>query len=285
MLIRSLRQQKFLIMKQTNLKLGLVVIAIAGTLIFASCHRKNKEVDNDTEMASDNALSESSYNDALSIADDASTKNTGGILEDKIRNICATLTHDTLSTPKTITIDFGSVNCLCGDGRYRRGKILVSYTGHYRDSGSTHNISFDAYHVNDNNILGTKSVTNMGHNSLGQSYFNIVVNGLIVKVSGDTIIWNSNRTRTWVMGEGSATKMDDVYEITGSASGTKGSTSYTMNITQPLVRSLDCNWISSGKMDIQPSGKPLRQFDFGNGVCDNQATVTIGTTVHTITLH
>jgi hypothetical protein len=133
--------------------------------------------------------------------------------------------------------------------------------------------------------MGSKQVTNMGHNSAGQSYFNVVVNGLIVKALGDSVVWNSTRTRTWTVGENSATKFDDVYEITGTASGTKGSTSFTMVITQPLVRSLSCDWISEGKMDVQPSGKPLRQIDFGNGTCDDQATVTINSVVHTITLH
>jgi hypothetical protein len=273
-------------MIQPKFKLAIVAIALASTAFFSSCNRKDKtNNDNDTEMASDNALSETTFNDVQSIADDASTKKTGEVLDDKIRNVCATLTHDTLSTPKTITIDFGTVNCLCGDGRYRRGKILVSYTGHYKDSGSTHAITFDQYFVNDNHVMGTKSVTNMGHNSSGQSYFSIVANGLIVKTSGDSLTWNSNRTRTWTQGESTNVKIDDVYEITGSASGTKGSNSYTMLITQPLVRSLNCDWISSGKMDVQPSGKPLRSIDFGAGTCDNQATVTIGGVVHNIILH
>lgn len=80
-------------------------------------------------------------------------------------------------------------------------------------------------------------------------------------------------------------KMDDVYEITGSASGSKNGNSYTMTIIQPLVRALACNWISSGKMEIQPSGALLRTIDFGAGTCDDQATVTIAGTVYNITLH
>ncbi|GBL35004.1 hypothetical protein EMGBS15_05990 [Filimonas sp.] len=272
-------------MKHTHFKASLYALAITATLFLTDCKRSDKDKDNDTEIAGDNALSESSYNDVLNIADDASDKSTGDNLSNyKTASNCATVTHDTFSTPRTITIDFGAVNCLCNDGRYRRGKILVSYSGHYRDSGSVHTITFDSYFVNDRHIMGSKTVTNMGHNTAGHSYFSIVVNGLIVKPSGDSISWNSNRTRTWTQGESTPGKMDDVYEITGSASGTKGTTSYTMLITQPLVRSLDCNWIQSGTFELQPSGKPLRTFDFGNGTCDNTATVTINGTVYTITL-
>jgi hypothetical protein len=147
-----------------------------------------------------------------------------------------------------------------------------------------HTITFDAYAVNDRQIMGSKIVTNMGLNSFGDSYFTIVVNGLIIKPTGDSITWNSNRTRVWTQGDSTQTRLDDVYEITGSASGTKGSTSYTMTIIQPLVRHMDCNWISSGKIELQPSGKPLRAIDYGAGTCDNTATVTINGTAYTITL-
>jgi hypothetical protein len=272
-------------MTHTTFKLGLFAFAITGILLLTDCNRKNKNNDNDTEIVADNALSESAYNDVLNIADDASDKNTGDNLGNyKTSSNCATVTHDTLSTPKTITIDFGAANCLCNDGRYRRGKILVSYTGHYRDSGSVHTITFDAYAVNDRQIMGSKTVTNMGHNSFGHPYFSIIVNGLIIKPTGDSITWNSNRTRVWTQGDSTQTRLDDVYEITGSASGTKGSTNYTMTIIQPLVRHMDCNWISSGKIELQPSGKPLRTIDYGAGTCDNTATVTINGTVYTITL-
>lgn len=273
-------------MKYTKIAVGLFTIALAGSILFTSCNRKkDKSNDTDTELASDNALSEATFNDVLNIADDASDKKTGDNLSNyKTRSACATVTHDTTTTPRTITIDFGPTNCLCNDGRYRRGVILVSYNGHYRDSGSVHAISFNNYFVNNRHVMGTKSVTNMGHNAAGQSYFNIVVNGTIVKPSGDSIIWNSNRTRTWTQGESTMMKADDVYQITGTASGTKGSTSYTMNITQPLVRALACDWISAGEMELQPSGALLRVINYGSGTCDNQATVTIGGTVYNITL-
>jgi hypothetical protein len=271
-------------MKYTTLKAGLLALTLSGALFVTSCRRHNT-VDSDTSLAGDNALSEATYTDVLNIADDASDKNTGDNLSNyKTSSNCATVTHDTLSNPKTITVDFGTVNCLCNDGRYRRGKILVSYSGHYRDSGSVHTITFNNYYVNDKHVMGSKTVTNMGHNTSGQSYFTIVVNGLIIKPSGDSVIWNSNRVRTWTAGESTATRLDDVYSITGSASGSKGGYSYTMTITNPLVKSVDCQWISSGTIELQPSGKALRIIDFGTGACDDQASVTIGGTVHTITL-
>jgi hypothetical protein len=134
--------------------------------------------------------------------------------------------------------------------------------------------------------MGSKSVENMGKNAQNQSYFNINVNGMIVKTTGDTLIWNAIRTRTWTQGEATQQWADDVYEITGTASGQRANgIPYTMTITQPLVKALDCQWISAGKMDIQPTGYNLRSIDFGNGNCDNNATVTINGNTYNITLN
>ena len=274
-------------MKIKQVKIALFATLLATTFFTVSCNRnRNTDKDNDTEMSGDNALAEFSFNDVNNIADEASNLNTGDNLGSyKTASSCATITHDTTTTPRTITIDFGPTNCLCNDGRNRRGKILVSYTGKYRDAGSMHSISFDNYFINDNQILGTKTVNNMGLNGNNQSYFNITVNGKIIKAgTNDSLTWNSNRVRTWIQGEATQTWTDDVYEITGNGSGTNKNGNYTMTIIQPLVRELGCKWFTSGKLEFQPAGKLLRTIDFGNGNCDNSATVLINGNTYTITL-
>lgn len=277
-------------MKHTTLKTGLATLAIMSALFFGSCNRNkinDKNKDNDTSIASDNALSEFAYNDALNISDEAATLNTGDNLGNyKTASNCATVTHDTTTNPKTITVDFGNINCLCNDGRLRKGKILITYTGHYKDSGMVRTIGFDQYFVNNNQILGSKTVQNMGHNVSNQLYFNIVVNGKIIKSTGDSIIWNQNRVRTYIAGESTPIKLDDVYEITGSGTGTRANgNTYTINITQPLVKAIACDWIKAGELQIQPTGGNLRTINYGNGTCDDQATVTINGVTYTITLN
>ena len=55
-------------MTHTPFKLGLFALAITATLLLTDCNRKNKNNDSDTEVAADNAISESAYNDVLNIA-------------------------------------------------------------------------------------------------------------------------------------------------------------------------------------------------------------------------
>lgn len=272
----------------------LMVAATIGIFLTSCRKTKDEPRDTDTSAASDNALAEGTYNDVHNIADEAANGTltsymvTNNSNEEKAYlSTCATVTNDTVSVPHILTIDFGTANCLCNDGRNRRGIINVSYSGHYRDSASTHTISFTNYFVNDNQVLGTKTVTNNGHNAAGHLSFSVTVNGSIIKAGGaGTISWTSNRTREWIVGEGTLAWNDDVYLITGSASATSAAgNAFTLTITSPLRKELSCHNIVSGSFALTPSGKYTRYVDFGTGACDNQATVTINGNVYNITLH
>ena len=273
-----------------------VFLSFTCLALLGSC-KKDKTSDaittDDKTFATDNARLEQTFNDVQNIADEAATtgalsnfKTTGGGV---ILNGCATVTRDTISLPHTVTIDFGSTNCLGNDGRYRRGQIVLSYTGGYRDSGHVHTISFNNYYVNDNQVIGTKTITNMGHNPAGHPYFTVSVNGAVILAnSQDTVSWASTRMRTWVAGENTATRLDDVYEVSGSGTVTRPNNhSFNINITSPLKIALNCHWIKQGVVEMTPVS-PIqtlaRTLDYGNGNCDNQATLTVGNNTYNITL-
>jgi hypothetical protein len=141
--------------------------------------------------------------------------------------------------------------------------------------------------VDDNEVLGTKTITNKGRNGSGHLYWTIEVTGEIIKANnGGTIYWNSSNVLEWLSGEATPwVWWDDVYQLTGSANGTgaDGKT-YTCTITKPLTKKLNCKWLESGTMEIQPQDNPLITLDFGNGSCDNQATATVNGTVYPITM-
>ena len=263
----------------------------AGSLAFLASCNKNKKTDaaEDTGYASEHSIAEKSFNDAGSIADQASTVTSGSTLGYKtteLTSACATVTRTTGS----IVIDFGTTDCLCNDGRLRRGKILVNYTGNYSDSGSVRTITFDNYYQNDNNVAGTKTVTNMGHNSLGQPYFNVTVNGTVTLASGGTISTSWNRVRTWTDGYNTLTDFtDDKYTVTGTGTLTRASgavVNIAIPTTTPLVFAAGCRWIEAGTLTFTlPSGL-TRSINYGTTAnCDNQAVLTLPSgTTYNITL-
>lgn len=269
----------------------LMIAAIVGTVLTAC--RKDKTIqdeDSDTSSSADNSLAEGIYNDVNNMADQAAdgslatyriVDREGGIL-----SACATISNDTSVTPHILTIDFGSSNCLCKDGRNRRGKVMISYEGRYRDAGHIHTITFSDYFVDDNQVLGVKTVTNNGKNTSGNTVFTINVDGKIIKANaGGTIIWKSNRSREWIAGESTLSWNDDVYLITGSATGTSATgRNFTLTILTALRKEIGCRHFVSGQLSLAPDNKLTRLIDYGNGTCDNEATVTINNKTYTITL-
>jgi len=263
-------------MKPCKFGWNVLGIAFLGLFIMSSCVR---ERDTDVTIAQEQAMGEFVYSNALEIADDASTKLSGENLSNfKTSGYCATLTHDKVSMPRTMVIDFGLMNCMCNDNRNRKGKILVNYTGNeYGDSNGVITITFDNYYVDDYQVMGTKIVTNLGRNNLSQPHYAIEVAGKILKPNVlDTLVWNATRERIWTGGADTPVYGDDQYSYIGTGNGMNEFRSYYSSVIQaPLVKGQFCRFFNSGKVDIQSQGKALISMDYGDGNCDNQATVIL----------
>ncbi len=264
-------------------------VMMAALLMFSSC-KKNNPVDNDFSAVKDDAFAESTFDNVTNLADEAYALSTNGHFKSS-DNIflgdCATVTLDTTTFPYEMTIDFGDTNCLGTDGRYRRGKIIVTFTGRYWRPGTIITTTFDEYYVNDNQVEGTKVVTNNGFNDAGNMNWDIAVNGMITLANGEgTITWNSQRSREWIEGINTPfNRWDNIYLITGDAHGERANgLHWTRQITNPLRIELACRFIVSGTVKVIPEGKPVRILDFGDGNCDNEATVTVNGNTYTIYL-
>ena len=275
-------------------KLLFLLPFLAGMVFFlGSCSKNNTAPDNDFTTVQDDAYAESIFDNTTNIADEAYALSSVNLksseaAENRIfLSNCATVTLDTSVYPRVLTIDFGDSNCLCNDGRYRRGKIIVSFTGRYMRPGTIRTTTFDNYYVNDNQVEGTKVVTNNGFNDKGNMNWTITVNAVITLAKGEgTISWKSQRNREWV--EGFSTprdRWDNVFMITGESVGQRANgVKWSRKITKPLEVKLACRFIVSGTMEIKVEGRPDRILDFGDGECDNLATVTVNGEVHTIHL-
>lgn len=251
------------------MKWGALAI-IAGSLVIFGC-KKDKETETDLSSAEDQTQAEMVYDQVFKQVDESA--NTMGLKKGGYPIIMI----DTTASPRTMRIYYGDTNYLCLDGNYRRGSILVSWTGRYRDQGTLISIGFENFYQNDNKVSGTKTILNNGRNSSGYLNYTITVNGQIIRSDGGVHTWTSNRTRTWVAGESTLSPNDDIYEISGSASGkNRNGVSYTSTITTNLRVDLSCQWrIVSGVIEITPEGKSLRKVDFGSGACDRLVTVTV----------
>lgn len=258
-------------MKTKNSYWVLVVFALIAVV---SCRKDRKETLSNT-ITVDNSTAENLFSDLYKVVDQVSS-NEDGIREDEIGCI-DTIIVDTVSTPHSVLIDFGTDDCVGEDGRIRKGQIYVTYTGRYREEGTVITATPQNYTINGYGLAGTKTITNLGENADGQMQFSIVVDGsLTAPGNAWTSQWSSNRTRTWIGGQSTLTIWDDVYEITGTASGVnRNGVNYNITIVTPLRAEVGCRWIVSGTMVLSPQDYDPRTIDFGNGECNNGFSVTV----------
>lgn len=252
------------------------------TFSLTAC-RKDKDddpIDVDYTSASDNARAEDVFSDMLAQVDKA-------VDDNGLRDACdPVVTFDTTSSPRTITLDFGTVNCTASNGRLRRGRILVTYTGRYRDAGTVITITPEEYYVNNNLVTGLKTVTNLGLDANDHPSFAVTVNGAITAADGSwTATHTAARTRTWIEGFGTPELSDDVYLITGGGSGVnRNGLPYTTAITQALRVALSCPFITAGTVQVTPASGVVRTIDYGSGACDGTFTVTVNGQTFTVTI-
>lgn len=256
-----------------------ILIAMAG-LVLNACKKKEEEPDPDWSSSQDQSIANAVWQDIYKQVDEEAQGN-GNI---GIRS-CATVTLNPAgSFPTTLTIDFGTAGCMGTDGRFRKGKVEAEFTGYWRDSLTVVTVTPINYVVDGYSVSGTQTIENKGHIGGFLTYDVQVSNGTIINPSNETFTWNSNVTYTWIEGEnttfasdGVSGVLDDVYTIDGTYNGVnRQGSNYTAQTTTPIRKELSCKWPVSGVLELNPQGLQTRVIDFGSGVCDNDATVSVG---------
>jgi hypothetical protein len=196
---------------------------------------------------------------------------------------CAVVTNDSIN--HILTLDFGN-GCMGHDGRTRSGRVVIASNGTgYFDPGSSWTITFDNFYVNGRHVEGIRSVTNNGLNNAGNMTWTIDAQNMkITRPDGSWRSWNSVRTREMTAGYGDSTWTNDIYVINGTLTGTNSQGESINSVLTGITRDHACHFITSGTMTVTPASRPTRTIDFGNGTCDDLATVTRNGMTRTIHL-
>lgn len=187
------------------------------------------------------------------------------------------------SFPIIITIDYGSGVELV-NGNMIKGKIVINITASPRTLGATRTVTFVDFYINEIKIEGTRTISFIaGLDGIG---FTIVGEMLITFPDGSTIERESEKTRLFVQGwQTPADLSDDKFQITGFASSVSSEGySFSAIINEPLIRLGTCRFISEGVVVFSLNNKPIATLDYGNGTCDDLATITKNGETKVITL-
>ncbi len=264
-------------------RITILALVAMSFLILGSCKKATTDSPQAADVDNTNLLTERIFTDVGNLALKA-LSGTGASL--KVGQIykssetgCTTVTFDLTAQPYTMTIDFGSTNCPGTDLVNRRGKIIATITGQTADSSNVLTINFDNFFVNDNQVTGTRTMANRGHNQAGHKNWDVTVtNGSVILANnGGTITYEASHNNELIAGGGTLAFGDDVYSITGSSSGTTlAGKTYSAVITTPVISNMTCAYFVSGVVELTPADGVVRTLNYGNGDCDNQATLTVG---------
>ncbi|HBB91837.1 MAG: hypothetical protein A2X22_07965 [Bacteroidetes bacterium GWF2_49_14] len=291
------------------------VLFLAGTLlaVFTACQKNDNtlltsSLSENTLKAAAQTYTAETFDDVMEIGDEMLSTYEGmlrerdticigdlGHMHDSLNmgghhrmSPCTRISKEYVGETLVTTINFGADSCTSPDGKTRLGKIIMSCTGDYWEGEATITFAFEDYYVDGNLVLGTSEVRS-AINAEGNREAKITENGSVVMADGSgTITWASEKTRLVTAGTDTGSRRDDVIQVTGTSSGSlvSGNT-FTSETLTPLVRnySKECRGVFvSGTTKIVVSDGTEITVDYGDGTCDNLATVTTNGESETITL-
>ena len=202
---------------------------------------------------------------------------------------CATISVSPIvGWPRTVTIDFGSVNTnSCGDGRNRRGKIFAKFNTPwiFHTVGDSVTVWTQDYYVNDIKHEGTRYIVIQDSVTIHVSAVNIRATW----PDNTFATWDCERTRKFISGWSTPyVWLDDVYEHAGAGNGrNRLGELFTLQTRTgyPLIQKMNCHWIVQGILDFTPAAASTRTVNYGNGNCDNLAVVTVNGVDYNIILY
>lgn len=266
-------------MKQLKLVFAVCLMFIG----FNSCQKEEAAASIDEiSLSQQETQAEETLADVDLLVDEAVDSNFSQLKSASIENAayltdCPVITVNKTATPQVITIDFGTA-CTGKDGKVRSGKIIVTSTS-FNTFPSVRDKSFDNYVVDGKKIEGSvaKTITKDQENNIR------------------TAVIKENITITFPDGEGKATRIanltrqyqrntllnprDNQIVSWGTVEFTRISgvkVTKTISSADPLVFKVACHHIVSGRVSVTTSNNRSWTINYGDGSCDNKATLTIG---------
>jgi hypothetical protein len=251
----------------------LLTTTLAFTLLLTACKKDEDAFQSEQLVAAEDQTSANDVYEDVDEQVDLAIEERGG----PAGADCPTVTFDPNADtyPRTMTVDFGTDGCTGPDGRVRKGQIVVVLTDTLVNTGAVRTATFVNFSVDGAGVEGTRTLTNLGPDANGNLTFSrTVADGKITFPNGEATEWEASHTITLVEGGSTPTLLDNVWEITGGATGVnRNGKAFETAITTPLVRKRTCPWVVAGTKTLTIEGKVLT-IDYGDGSCDRKAIVT-----------
>ena len=188
--------------------------------------------------------------------------------------------------PRSWTFSYTDEECVDCFGNTKLGSVNVVLTDFWKNEGSSRTVTFEDFYINGNKLEGTRNILNTGVNELQNPTFERnFLEASYSRADTATMTWESYRDVEMIAGYESFIVADDEYMVSGSASGVnfEGS-SFTATVTDELYYKKCSLFPVSGSITIEIEGESSIYISYGEGECDNLATMTINDVTTEITL-
>lgn len=251
--------------------------------VFNSCQKDDASpVFDEITLSQQETQTEESLADIDLIVDEALDVNLGQLKSASIDNSvylgdCPVITINKTANPQVMTIDFGT-SCTGKDGKIRSGKIIVS-SDSFATFPSVRDKTFDNYYVDGKKIEGSivKTITKDQENNIRTAVLQEDVTITFADKEGSAHRV-ANLTRQYQRGQ-LANKSDNQIVSWGTVVFTRISgveITKTITASSPLIFKTECHHLVSGIVSVTTSNNRSWSINYGNGDCDNLATLTIG---------
>ncbi len=188
--------------------------------------------------------------------------------------------------PRSWTFSYTNEDCVDCFGNTKLGSVHVLLTDFWKNEGSSRTISFEDFSINGNKMEGTRNILNTGFNDLQNLTFErSFQDASYSRSETETMSWESNRNVEMIAGYETFVAADDEYLVSGGASGINfEGKSFTVSIIDELYYKKCGLYPVSGSVLIEVEGESSIDINFGDGVCDKVAHMTVDGVTSEITL-
>ncbi len=195
---------------------------------------------------------------------------------------CATVTVSSNTYPKEIVIEYLKGCSTHHHDKY--GKVIINLSDTITNEGAVQTITYQDFYMDSIKIDLTASLKNLGKNAAGNWVIEKKYTQTISR-NEETFVRSNTETIEWISGFDTPDRTDNVYSVSGSGNVVLNDTAtYTKTITTPLLIDAGCDYIRSGVIELNRNGV-VSIINYGDGTCDNVATVTTDGTTEEINLH
>lgn len=258
----------------------LKLAVIAAIIVFAAVSCQDEETENqlsneqiDQEIIAENLLVELDELTEEGIDLQLDLLKSGGADKLFLNDNCPAITYDKNASPRKMILDFGT-GCVGRDDKTRSGKIIITST-------AFENLSMERIKTFENFTVDGKKIDGKISKKITLSRENLsrvaeIKEDITVTFEDNTVLTRkANLTREQIFGI-PGVRADNETKTWGEVITTRPSgvtITKTIEETTPLLFKASCKQIVSGIVTFS-NGDISWTIDYGNGECDNTATVT-----------